>query len=477
MAFRYAVIVGALFTVAFAQQPSKPSGQTGSSTVLKSTTRLVVIDVVASNSRGEPVLDLRAQDFKVLENGKPQDIRVFEFQRPEPMAAQELNRPAPVKLPPNHFTNVPAYKPGSAALNIVLLDSLNTAVPRQTFAREELARFLQKWTPGQPMAIYVLDGKLRLAQDFTDDPGALRNAIARLKPAGSARLDNPAGGPPLTAANANLDGTPAEIKQRIKEMQDDSAAFATADRIRTTFDALISIARHLSAYPGRKNLIWISDAFPFNVNDQLELKAAARHDLQTYNHVSDHLLMDSQVAIYPVDAHSLQVPVFHDIGMGNPKDLGIKASNAGPASLELMSEDLNNHLGVHTTMNDLAAKTGGRAFYYDNDLQAAIRHSIIDGSTYYTIGYYPQDKNWDGQFRKIEIKTGRPGVKIHHREGYFALEPSSFLKQDPEKRLLALKQMLDLNVPVSTTLLFQAAVLGPSQQTRNKLVVNFGIDP
>src|SRR5689334_24200306 len=80
MAFRYAVIVGALFTVAFAQQPSKPSGQTGSSTVLKSTTRLVVIDVVASNSRGEPVLDLRAQDFKVLENGKPQDIRVFEFQ-------------------------------------------------------------------------------------------------------------------------------------------------------------------------------------------------------------------------------------------------------------------------------------------------------------------------------------------------------------------------------------------------------------
>jgi VWFA-related protein len=392
-------------------------------------------------------------------------------------AAQESQRPAPVKLRPNHFTNVPTYKPSSPALNVVLLDTLNTAVPRQNFAREELAHFLEKWTPGQPIAIYVLGEKLRLAQDFTDDPEVLKSAVARLKAASSARLENPAGGPPFTVANATLDATPAAMKQRIKEMMEDSAAFVTADRVRTTLDALSSIARHLAAYPGRKKLIWISDTFPFNVTDQLGLKAATRLDLQADNHVSDHLLMDSQVAIYPVDAHSLQVPFFHDVGIGNPRDLGVKAANSGAKSLEFMSEDFGNHLDVHTTMNDLAAKTGGRAFYYDNDLQAAIRHSISDGSTYYTIGYYPQDKNWDGQFRKIEIKVDRAGAKIHHRQGYFALEPGAFLKQDQQKRLLALHQMLDLNVPVSTTLLFQAAVLGPSLETQNRLVVNFGIDP
>jgi len=155
---------------------------------------------------------------------------------------------------------------------------------------------------------------------------------------------------------------------------------------------------------------------------------------------------------------------------------GVTAMTAGPAALAFMSHDFNQRLDVHSTMNDLAEETGGEAFYNKNSIELALRKSLADGSTYYIIGYYPQDKNWDGKFRKIEIKAARPGIKLRHRLGYYALEPST-LSGDPEQRTIALRQSMDLNSPVSSALLFKAVVLGPSEETKHKVVINFGIDP
>src|SRR5215510_3148097 len=63
-------------------QPEKKAPESEPRTVVKTTTRLVVVDLVATNAKGEPVSDLSKRDFKLLENGKEQEIRVFEFQHP-----------------------------------------------------------------------------------------------------------------------------------------------------------------------------------------------------------------------------------------------------------------------------------------------------------------------------------------------------------------------------------------------------------
>src|SRR6185312_9285684 len=54
-----------------------------SQSVLRATTRLVVLDVVAVNEKGEPVTGLTADDFTVLEDGKPQKISDFSYHHPE----------------------------------------------------------------------------------------------------------------------------------------------------------------------------------------------------------------------------------------------------------------------------------------------------------------------------------------------------------------------------------------------------------
>ena len=39
----------------------------------------------------------------------------------------------------------------------------------------------------------------------------------------------------------------------------------TRDRLQLTLDALNAIAQNLKSLPGRKNLIWVSEGFPFSI--------------------------------------------------------------------------------------------------------------------------------------------------------------------------------------------------------------------
>jgi len=127
-------------------------------------------------------------------------------------------------------------------------------------------------------------------------------------------------------------------------------------------------------------------------------------------------------------------------------------------------------------MNDLAERTGGRAFYNRNDLDNLVGKSIEDGSTYYTIGYYPENKNWDGKFRKIKVVTQHSAAKLRYRLGYYAADPGV---QDRNRQAQGgddlLKAALNIDFPASTDLLFRAAVTPPSAATQNKVVVNFAI--
>ena len=92
------------------------------------------------------------------------------------------------------MTNIPTY-PVTGALNIILLDGLNTAAPRQAYMRERMIALLDKLPHDQPIAVYTLGNKLRLIQDFTSDHQQLKKIIHGLRNNVSIAMNNPAGGP------------------------------------------------------------------------------------------------------------------------------------------------------------------------------------------------------------------------------------------------------------------------------------------
>src|SRR6476660_2864103 len=87
--------------------------------VLRTNTRLVVVDVVATDSKGQPVTDLKPADFTLLEDGKPQKISGFTFEHP----GSNLAQTAQIQLPPSVVTNAPKFQ--SNSLNVILFDTVN----------------------------------------------------------------------------------------------------------------------------------------------------------------------------------------------------------------------------------------------------------------------------------------------------------------------------------------------------------------
>jgi VWFA-related protein len=477
-----------------APTPSQPQSEPveGTAAVLKVKTRLVVVDVIALDRKGVPVADLKADDFTLQEENKPQKIRVFNFQQGPQGQPAVL---APAALPANRITNMPRFKTNSA-LNVLLLDGINVTNANQKYAREEMLRFLEKLPAGQPLAVYAMGTRLRMLQDFTVDPTLLKEAVKKAKSTSLAvrsESSNAIDLPPAT-----LDAMPLAMLQQVLRFGQEQAINQMDERVRLTIEQLGTLARNLSGYPGRKNLIWVSEAFPAYLfpNDPDPTGRSSNAAVATQlpivknyqgeiNHASD-LLANAQVAVYPIDVAAVgNRDVYSSLSntdsngnyLGNSARGAIRNGLGGSAQASEVSNATETAMNSHSTMNSVAEQTGGKAFYNTNDLNRAIRDSMEDGSTYYTLGYYPENKEWDGRFRRISLKVSRPGVKLHYRQGFYAVEPKEYAKQDPKILAIDLGSALDINNPISTALPFQAIVLPPSAQNGNKVQINYGVDP
>jgi len=76
-------------------------------------------------------------------------------------------------------------------------------------------------------------------------------------------------------------------------------------------------------------------------------------------------------------------------------------------------------------LKTLAENTDGIAIVDTNDLSAGLRRIVDDVSAFYLIGYYSTNTRLDGRFRRIEVKTTRPDVRVKARRGYVAPVPPS----------------------------------------------------
>lgn len=424
---------------------ASPKGSTPSTPVpvFHAETRLVVVDVVVTDKHGQPVTDLKKDDFTLTEDGKPQQLKFFEAHIPE---TQPKTIPK-IDLPPNQYTNFPLQKPASS-VNVVLFDTLNTPVADQMYARWQMIQFIKALPPGKPVALFTLGSSLKMIAGFTTNSDDLIAAAEKVRPAvnpvqlepdTSGALQGPPepAGPPL--------GTSAEMTDELSRFYFNETAFRVGDRVQQTIDAFNQLANALSGYSGRKNLLWLSEAFPITLDpDTLNGSGARLGNLRAYSEVlkqSAALLSSSQISVYPIDVR------------------GVKNGNA----LQINA----NYL----TMDQIAKETGGKAFYSTNDLKQAMEQSIERGSIYYTVAYVPENRNWDSRYRQIKVKLARSDVKAEYRPGYFAIPDTTKPADEQHSRMVASMQP---GVPISTMLLLRVQVLPPDAR-KNAVQIDYGV--
>ncbi len=432
-------------------------------TTLRVNSRAVLVDVLVTDKKGEPVRGLAQSAFTVKEQGKPQTVTFFEEHQ-----SAESNGIESLTLPPNVFSNHPG-EPQPPAVTVLLLDSLNASVADQAFVHQEALRFLKTAKPGSRMAIFTMSSGIHFVQGFSDDPALLVAALNAKKGNGveqsslltSGSISNAEQGavnmmsqstPTSPTPNGSSPATTAASPSMIAGFESflhETAAAEDSDREYRTLTNLQQLATFLGGFPGRKNLIWFSTSFPTEVFGKTEPRFEG--DVKK----TVNLLTAARVALYPVDARGVGEHSFYTAGdrqavganlpreMSGASDLGagpgnISSSTPGAGSNPLTASALggpdtgnakNEHpLSVeneqtnskHSTMDMLAHDSGGRAFYNTNGLANVISEIGKSGADFYTLSYVPENAKMDGAFRNVSVEIEGQKYNLSYRRGYYA---------------------------------------------------------
>ena len=403
----------------------------------------MTLDVIATDSRGNPVRDLKPEDLQVFEEHKSQQkIEHFEYFEKLKTGDAPGGSLAAARSAPNVISNQLPLDRLKIPPTVLLMDSLNTQTSNQALGRAHMIQLLRTLPPDTTIAVFLLGSSLRILQGFTSDPALLRAALdqsisgAVIQPnplndlgnASNYMLDNTAG----MDTSLGLQSQLGEVQNFEKEEYSQTLDL----RARETLGAMAQIGQFLSGIPGRKNLIWVSESFPLSVAPDPESGNNPFGGIREYSEqvkIVANALTDAQVAVYPMDVRGLQaqqsLSASENINLPQTRMNGRAVANR----LHVEGVDLQQS---QNTMDALAQDTGGRACKNSNDLAGCVTTALKDSASYYEMSFYPQNVNWDGRFHKIVVKTSRPGVKLSYRRGYYALDASALAKkQQPEDRL------------------------------------------
>jgi VWFA-related protein len=374
---------------------------------LKIDTNLVTVPVIASSRTGLYITDLKKEEFKLSEDGMPQEIAF--------LAA----------------VNAPFYV-------VLLLDTSDSTQDKLPLIQRAAISFLNQLGPRDRVKIISFDSEVRDLNDFTSDKAVLRGAIEKTATGQGTRV--------YDAMQMALD--------MLRPVQQRKAIVLFTDGVdwhsdRSTFDSTTHDLDEsgVIVYPIRFD----TRAF----TEQLARKQAEEQngvELPTSGVIRTGPTGTTQTTFpsddpFPVPTQkrsSLPIPPPSVLlGRGrnrNPQgsptdpfpgsgpqpstrtlpDPGSTNDRRGHDSISGMLDNL--YLMADSYLKDIASRSGGQVYRADNvgALPQAFAAIADELRTQYLLGYYPINRNHDGAYRKIQVKTSRKDIAIRARPGYRA---------------------------------------------------------
>lgn len=413
-------------TFASAQQPAQPPAPEGQTLKFSVTSNLVIVDVTITDKAGNPVENLKKEDFTILEDGKPQKISVFDLQKLsiEPEPPPPLTLAEQHDIPPTPKTTITAESPGQVQyrnkrLMAFFFDFSSMGIPEQLRAQDAALEYLdKKITKDDVVAIMLYASTLIVKTDFTSDRNVLHDILKGLPIGEMSEL-------------AGMADTGDE------DSEETGAAFVADESEFNIFNtdrklaAIEKAARMLAALPEKKALLYFAGGLAkTGVDNQAQLES------------SINAAVKANVAIYPIDTRGLSAD---PPGGGASKAGSRGAGNFNGSAVNSQRAGMNNS---QETMTTLAADTGGKAFLDSNDLTLGIEKAQQGIQSYYIMGYYGTNTAEDGKYRRISVKlTNGLTAKIEHRPGYYASKNwAKFNAKDKDQQL---KEALSAGDPLT----------------------------
>lgn len=413
------------------------------SNIIRTETKLVLVDAVVTDKKGDYVHDLTAKDFRVWEDNKEQVIKDFSF---------EADPAAPSNSQPRYL--------------VLFFDNASMDMTDQAQARKAAAQFIDHNAgPNRLMAIVNYGGSLQVAQNFTAD---------------AERLKAVAGGAQFAYVTTNGQSMPGLGRA------------AASYGVRDVILALRGLARDLANVRGRKTLILLTAGFVVPPEELSEVTAT----IDACN--------KANVAIYAIDIRGLLAPnssggpngaALYAPGSGSASGI---AAYLKPAAYSIGSmaffapqgrggtpggggggrgpspapgggggrgtapsagggSSAYNPLGMQQGLNGmprsllpsfptsastnqevmhmLAEGTGGFVIQNTNDLVSGMDKISKELNEYYLLGYTPPESK-EGSCHTLRVKSDRGGTNVRFRTGYCNVRSHDMLAQTPVVKTL-----------------------------------------
>ena len=386
--------------------------------------RLVLVDVIAVDKKGNFATDLTKSDFEIYEDGKrvPLDslelisLKKPEFEVPETEEIKEAGLPRREK----RF--------------FVIFDSINTI--KRMIDRSK-PRIIEKLVSlvnlGEEIMILELDDKegMKILQDFTSDEELIAQGVN--KASGNIWVEKSTDTLSVPGILARPD--PGKFQRstsaftRFTEISRYAYQFETRIRFEKTINSLLTLLNMIKDYPGRKPVLYISGGIPglsfeeIYSNRDMDIaiarsEVAASKVLDPFkvlqksgrrggqNIIDDliHFANSYNITFYSLDPDNYLKYVLPDIAFDNfPRQVDIA---------EIKLNELTN-------LKFLALDTGGAAMHGANKFEYFQKIIDRDLTYYYELSYYPERDKADGKYHEIKVKVNRPGINIRFRKGYY----------------------------------------------------------
>ena len=399
--------------------PPPPQEEAQSSYTFRTTSDLVLVDVVARDKSGNLVRDLKQSDFSIVEDGKPQHLMSFDIERPEGESQTNVaqgagNGPSQVTVQ-EAVKNAPILTGDSVKAEavrdrrlIILFFDLSAMEPEEVDrAVKSATDYVNKqMSPADLVSVITLGNSMTVTQDFTNDHAALKKALTAINGEEGQGFEQGLTGSSDGTADTGAQYTPDDTEYNL---------FNTDRRLM----AINTLAKSLSKLPQKKSVLYFAGGMQrTGVENQSELRAAINASVR------------SNLSLYTVDSRGLEaLPPG-----GQAQSASVRGTSAySGASVQ---SDLDSNFSSQETLVTLASDTGGKAFLDTNDFSGAFKKVQQDTSLYYLIGYRSTNKAMDGHYRHIKILVNRKDIKLEYRTGYYG--PRDFMhftKEDREKQL------------------------------------------
>lgn len=387
-----AVLTSLLIPSGIIGQTPSTQRQTPLDDTIRISTKLVQIDVIVTDGKGNHVTDLKPEDFVIEVDGRQLPVSYFQTITPSNPAGASSARNAEINVTAGAARG--GIRPEQVRRSIALIfDDYFLAFDSFVRSRDAARKFINEQVQeGDLVAIIQTGKRFNNLQRFTADRRAMLHSLNKLTwvPPGS----------PLPGLGG-LD--PAANPSSVVSPADDSDAYRTLGRS----NALRHVSRALRDLPGRKVAILFSDGFQILTPGGDNTRA-----LEQIRRVTDEAHRGG-VAFYTIEAKGLTAP------SPNSGPITFSPNAIGsPPSTDYYRRESERIFRDREGLMLLARETGGLSVTGSNDIPDGLLKFMRDNESYYLLGFDPDEETFDGKFRTLKVNVKRRGMTARTRSGF-----------------------------------------------------------